>query len=114
MLPANGDIAGPQGSPSPSVYLQADRTPHLRDYWHLVLQRRWTVLACFAIIATTAAIYTFSLTPTYRATAAIKIDSERPQILSFQEIGSSGHRPPAPNSWAPSRSCCRAAVWPGG
>lgn len=34
MLPANGDIAGPQGSPSPSVYLQAERTPHLRDYGH--------------------------------------------------------------------------------
>jgi polysaccharide biosynthesis transport protein len=69
-------------------YLQQDEETHLRDYWRIILKHRWIVLTFFAIIVTTATIYTFSLTPTYRATATIKIDRERPQILSFQEIGS--------------------------
>ncbi|MBZ0160743.1 MAG: polysaccharide biosynthesis tyrosine autokinase [bacterium] len=73
-------------------YVQQDEETHLRDYWRIVLKHRWIVLTFFAIIVTTAIIYTFSLTPTYRATASLKIDYERPQILSFQEIGSPGHQ----------------------
>ena len=73
-------------------YLQQDEAVHLRDYWRTILKHRWIVLTVFAIIVTTATIYTFSLTPTYRATASLKIDFERPQILSFQEIGSPGHQ----------------------
>ncbi len=73
-------------------YLQQDEETHLRDYWRIILKHRWIVLTFFAIIVTTATIYTFSLTPTFRATASLKIDYERPQILSFQEIGTSGHQ----------------------
>lgn len=73
-------------------YLQQDEETHLRDYWRIILKHRWIVLTFFAIIVTTATIYTFSLTPTYRATASLKIDHERPQILSFQEIGTPGHQ----------------------
>src|SRR5574337_770338 len=73
-------------------YLQQEEETHLRDYWRIVLKHRWIVLTFFAMIVTTATIYTFSLTPTYQATASLKIDYERPQILSFQEIGSPGHQ----------------------
>lgn len=72
-------------------YLQQEQEVHLRDYWRTILKHRWTVLTFFAIIVTIATIYTFSITPTYRAIATVKIDRERPQILSFQEIGSAGH-----------------------
>lgn len=72
-------------------HLHQEQEVHLRDYWRIILKHRWTVLTFFAIILTTATIYTFSLTPTYRAIATIKIDRERPQILSFQEIGSAGN-----------------------
>ena len=68
-------------------YLREDKEVHLRDYWRIILKHRWTVLTFLVIISTTATIHTFTLTPTYRASATIKIDRERPQILSFQEIG---------------------------
>jgi len=71
-------------------YLPEEREVHLLDYWRIILKHRWTVLTFFIIIATTVAIYTVTLTPTYRASTTIKIDRERPQILSFQEIGSPG------------------------
>jgi succinoglycan biosynthesis transport protein ExoP len=69
-------------------YLRDEKEIDLRDYWRIILKHRWTVLTFFVIIATTVSIYTFTLTPNYRASATIKIDRERPQILSFQEIGS--------------------------
>lgn len=73
-------------------YLQQDEETHLRDYWRTILKHRWIVLTFFTMIVTIASIYTFSVTPTYRATASLKIDYERPQILSFQEIGSPAHQ----------------------
>lgn len=73
-------------------YIQQDGDTHLRDYWRILLKHRWIVLAISTIIVTSVTIYTFSITPTYRATASLKIDYERPQILSFQEIGSPGHQ----------------------
>ncbi|MDE2179939.1 MAG: hypothetical protein KGJ40_03710, partial [candidate division NC10 bacterium] len=91
-------VKAESGPPTPRdlllqrYYLQQDQATHLRDYWRIILKHRWIVLTFFAIIVTTATIYTFSLTPTYRATASLKIDNERPQILSFQEIGSPGHQ----------------------
>jgi len=69
-------------------YLHEEQEVHLRDYWRLILKHRWTVLTFFVIITTTFAIYTVTLTPTYRATTTIKIDQQLPKILSFQDIGS--------------------------
>ena len=69
-------------------YLHEEQEVHLRDYWRLILKHRWTVLTFFVIITTTFAIYTVTLTPTYRASATIKIDQQLPKILSFQDIGS--------------------------
>jgi len=69
-------------------YLHEEQEIHLRDYWRLILKHRWTVLTFFVIITTTFAIYTLTLTPTYRASATIKIDQQLPKILSFQDIGS--------------------------
>ncbi len=88
LVKSEGNAPSPREQLLQRYYLQQDEETHLRDYWRTVLKHRWIVLTFFAIIVTIATIYTFSLTPTYRATATIKIDRERPQILSFQEIGS--------------------------
>lgn len=92
LVKSNGNPPSPREQLLQRYYLQQDEETHLRDYWRIILKHRWIVLTFFAIIVTTATIYTFSLTPTYRATASLKIDYERPQILSFQEIGSPGHQ----------------------
>ena len=88
LVKSEGSPPSPRDLLLQRYYLQQEQEVHLRDYWRIILKHRWTVLTFFAIIVTIATIYTFSLTPTYRATATIKIDRERPQILSFQEIGS--------------------------
>src|SRR5574337_617288 len=92
LVKADGDPPSPREQLLQHYYLQQDEETHLRDYWRIIRKHRWIVLTFFAMIVTTATIYTFSLTPTYRATSSLKIDYERPQILSFQEIGSPGHQ----------------------
>ncbi|MDE2058416.1 MAG: polysaccharide biosynthesis tyrosine autokinase [candidate division NC10 bacterium] len=92
LVKADGNPPSPREQLLQRYYLQQDEETHLRDYWRIIRKHRWIVLTFFAIIVTTATIYTFSLTPTYQATASLKIDYERPQILSFQEIGSPGHQ----------------------
>lgn len=59
---------------------------HLLDYWHVLLSRRWTILAVFATIITVTAIATFKQIPMYRASATIQIDRENQNVLSFKEV----------------------------
>ena len=59
---------------------------HLLDYWHVLLARRWTILAVFATIVTITAIATFKQTPIYRASTTIQIDRENSNVLSFKDV----------------------------
>lgn len=68
-----------------------DRYPNessfpIRQYWEMLLRRRWTVLAAVVIITTATAIQTFRTKPVYRATARIEVDSEAPQIQTLQDM----------------------------
>jgi len=58
----------------------------LRDYWHVLVKRRWTVVSCFAMIFVAVAIFSFTATPIYRATARIVIEKENPNVVSIQEV----------------------------
>src|SRR5436190_4201157 len=59
---------------------------HLLDYWHVLLARRWTILAVFATIVTITAISTFKQAPIYRASTTIQIDRENSNVLSFKDV----------------------------
>jgi succinoglycan biosynthesis transport protein ExoP len=59
---------------------------HLLDYWHVLMARRWTILAVFATITTITAIATFKQTPIFRASTTIQIDRENSNILSFKDV----------------------------
>lgn len=59
---------------------------HLRDYFHILLRRKWTAIAFFLIVVTTVTIATFLKTPVYRSTVTVKIDKENPNVLKFKDI----------------------------
>lgn len=59
---------------------------HLRDYLHVLLRRKWTVITFFTVVVTTVLIATFLTKPTYRSTAIIKIDKENPNVLAFKDV----------------------------
>ncbi len=58
----------------------------LRDYLHVVLKRRWTVITVFTVILITVTIHAFTATPMYEATTRIIIDRENPNVVSIQEV----------------------------
>lgn len=58
----------------------------IRDYLHVILKRKWTIATFFIIVVLTVAVYSFTATPSYRATTRIVIETENPNLVSIQEV----------------------------
>jgi len=52
----------------------ADDEVHFRDLWHVVVKRKWSILAVFLIVVVATAIGTLMQTPSYRAEMTLRID----------------------------------------
>ena len=59
------------------------RANRLREYWDIILRRRWTVLTCFAIVLVAVMTATFLTTKIYRATLTLQIEQQesKTQVL---------------------------------
>ena len=68
------------------AFSEERKGPHIRDYWRVVVKRRWTVLTCFLVTVVTVAVATFVQQPIYRATATIKIEKTEPKVLKFEGV----------------------------
>jgi capsular exopolysaccharide synthesis family protein len=68
------------------VDVSPEEVPHLLDYWHIVLKRRWTVLATLIVVFVTVAISTLKQEPVYQGNVLIEIDPEQPNVFSFKEV----------------------------
>jgi capsular exopolysaccharide synthesis family protein len=53
----------------------------LREYWKIVLKRRWTVLAFFVVAVTLVTIFTLRQQKIYEAKASVIIEVDAPQVL---------------------------------
>ncbi len=71
--------------PADYVSLQG-KEPHLRDYLRVILRRKWIVITFFLVAVTTALLGTFLMTPIYRASVAIKIDKENPNVINIKDV----------------------------
>lgn len=70
------------------------REAHLRDYWKIAWQGRWTILAVFIVIVGATGVWTYMETPTFQATAIVEIQPKPTQILGGGEasgIGAAGY-----------------------
>ncbi len=63
---------------------------HLRDYWKVVWQGRWTVLAVFALVVAVAAAWSFLRTPIYRATAVVEVQPQARRVGPGQDVSGLG------------------------
>ena len=57
------------------------RANRLREYWDIILRRRWTVLTCFAIVLVAVMTATFLMTKIYRATLTLQIDQQESKAM---------------------------------
>ncbi len=56
--------------------MPVERRNRLREYWQIILRRRWTVLTCFAIVLVAVMTATFLMTRIYRATLTLQIEQQ--------------------------------------
>jgi len=68
------------------VDVAPEEVPHLLDYWHIILKRRWTVLSTIIIVFVTAAVGTLKQRPVYQGDVLVEIDPEQPNVLNFREV----------------------------
>lgn len=59
---------------------------HLRDYLWIMFKRRWTIAAFFTVVVAAVIVFTYTMTPIYRATTQILIEKENPNIVDFKEL----------------------------
>lgn len=63
---------------------------NLREYWHIILERRWLVIAAFISVFALCLIYLFKATPIFQAGARLKINRESENILRVEGLSVAG------------------------
>ncbi|GAB4178192.1 MAG: polysaccharide biosynthesis tyrosine autokinase [Wenzhouxiangellaceae bacterium] len=69
---------------------QEDDTIDLREYWRILVKRRWVVISVLAIILAASALSTMLMIPMYQSTATIQITPPNSRILEFGDFSSEG------------------------
>ena len=72
--------------PSVQGGFEDDDTIDLREYWRILVKRRWTVLGVVAIVVTAALLSTLLMIPEYRSTAQVQISPQGARILSYDDF----------------------------
>jgi capsular exopolysaccharide synthesis family protein len=65
-------------------YYPPERETHLRDYWYVILKRRWLILAVLTVVLGYFTVKALMKTPTYSSTAVMQID--RGKINLVQDV----------------------------
>jgi len=56
-----------------------------REYWYVLLKRRWTILTFFVIVVVAVTVGTLLQTPIFRSTATVQIERDVSQVLQFKD-----------------------------
>ncbi len=59
---------------------------HLRDYWKILWQGRWTMISVFVLVVTVFGIWTFLQEPVFKASASIEIETHSSQVTTGQDV----------------------------
>lgn len=76
--------------PSRAGGFRIEDSMNLRHYWHVVLERRWLVVAVFVVVFALSAIYAFKSTPIFQAVARMEIAKESDNVLNLDGMGVEG------------------------
>jgi polysaccharide biosynthesis transport protein len=69
-----------------------DDSIDLREYWKILVKRKWLILALLLVVVTATFVATKLQVPEYRASALVLIEPEAAQILSFQDFDQTAGR----------------------
>ena len=69
--------------------LKKDFQADLLEYWRVIVKRKWAIFSVITILVVLTLVYSFTATPTYRATSNILIEEPTSNMLTLQDILSS-------------------------
>ncbi|TVP83228.1 MAG: capsular exopolysaccharide family protein, partial [Thioalkalivibrio sp.] len=69
-----------------------DDSIDLREYWKILVKRKWLILALMLVVITATFVVTKLQVPEHRATALVLIEPEANQILAFQDFDQTSGR----------------------
>lgn len=91
--PGHALIERPDRLPSTLLLQQApgqggqdDDAINLREYWEIIVKRKWTVLTFFLIVLVAVMTATFLMTKIYRASLTLQIDQQEAKVTEFQSV----------------------------
>jgi len=58
----------------------------LREYWRILLRRRWVIASVFAAVVVLTLLFTLRQTKIYAATATLIIDLNAPRVLNKEDV----------------------------
>jgi polysaccharide biosynthesis transport protein len=70
----------------------AEQANTIRQYWHVVLERRWLIVATWAVCMLSGVIYAYQAKPMFRAVARLQIDPESAGVLNINSAISYGNK----------------------
>lgn len=73
-----------ENQPRPGSF-GTDDANKFRQYWHVLLERRWLIVFIVVCAITSGFIYAFRATPIFEASARLQIDPESAGVLSLRE-----------------------------
>jgi len=84
-----------QPAPSPAVADDDEDIIDLRQYWQVIVKRKWTVITFLMVVVIAVATATLLMTPIYRASSVLQIEREAAKVVEFKDasqIESAGDR----------------------
>src|ERR1039457_2166517 len=58
----------------------------LRYYWNIINRRKWSIIGLALAVGLLTTLVVFSMTPIYRASAMLLIESQAANVVSIQEV----------------------------
>jgi succinoglycan biosynthesis transport protein ExoP len=84
--PPKGLVPAPAPDPTPVPQLLQPETIDLRHYLNVLLRVKWRLIGTSLAVTMIAALLVFSMTPIYRATTTVLIESAEAKVLSIEEV----------------------------
>ena len=79
-----------QYDPFQAQQAEDDDTIDLREYWRILVKRKWVVASAVLIIAAAALLSTMLMIPVYQSTATVQITQPGSRILEYGDISGEG------------------------
>src|ERR1700689_5270783 len=58
----------------------------LRHYWNVINARKWSIIGLAVAVCLVTTLVVFAMTPIYRASATLLIESQAANVVSIQEV----------------------------